>query len=199
MKRRFFIGLSSMGVALLVLLGTGSAQAENLTYLSLGYQKAQWDSDSNQLSGSGWYLDGQYPLSDKLGLVGSFSRVDYKLMDLTDWQIGGRFQQSLFFGSVIGLEYRYINLIAEAGDKDADELGHQGAVDLHIALGSSGRSSKPGILELGAALTAYESEDRELLSVGYRAYLNRSFSLALHLQQESDDRRWLTLSVREEK
>lgn len=183
----------------LTLLVSVSAKAEPPFYLSVGYQKAQIDSNGTTLEGAGWYLDGQYPLSDKLALVGRFGRIDYELMEMTDWQLGGRFQQSLLEVAAIGLEYRYIDLSAEVGGISVGEAVHQGGIDLTIAFGSSETTSKQGALELGAALSSYKSEDRERFSVGYRSYLSGGFSLALHLHQESDDLRWVTLSLREEK
>ncbi len=197
MSRKFFSSLLSVSIA--TLLSISYAQAETPSYMSLGYQKSQWDLNGSSLDGSGWFLDGQYSLSNRLGVLGGFSRVGYDQTDVAEWQVGGRFQQNLIFRSVIGLEYRYLNLKVESADTEADEFGHRAAINLHVAFGSSGHSERPGILELGAALTSYESDDRELFSIGYRAYLNRGFSLALHLQAESDDRHWLAFSIREEK
>ena len=192
MSRTFFSGLLVVSIA--TLLSISRAQADTPSYMSLGYQKGQWDLDGNSLDGGGWFLDGAYYLGQGLSLIGEYSKSDYDVFTSSEWQLGGRWSERGFSNAVFGMEYRYISLNVNS----ANESGHRGMLDFSFNFGSL-QTVSLSRLELAAGMTSYASEDRELVSVGYRSYLNRSFSLALHLQQESDDRRWLTLSVREEK
>lgn len=175
------------------------ALADNPLYLSLGYQQAQLSLEQADFDGGGWYLDGQLPVSDRLSLVGEYNHVRFDSFNLTQWQLGGRFDQALTPDFTLGAEYRFVSQNLDAGALDATETGHQGGLDIAYGLRPFGHASSRSVLELGAAMTVYPSEDRPLFSVGYRAYLSRSFSLGLHLQQEADDHRWLTLTIREEK
>lgn len=180
-------------------LSTGEVQADANAYVSLGYQAAQLEIDDRELSGSGWILDAQYPVTQKLGVVGYLSRIGFEGWSYSEWQIGSRYQQDLFRQADIGFEYRYIRIKAESGDTESTADGHLGWADLSIMVSESSRSSQKGVLEIGGGIDVADPESVELLSLGYRTYLDFHFSLAVHLRQTGSDMHSITLSIREER